>query len=159
MVVTGARRIFVSYSREDGDFVRPVNGRFPEFMRAIRRLEQEGFEIFSDDSIQCGEQWSPVLEEQLASSEALIAVVSDDYLGSEFCRHEVETVIENGGAVFPFYYKYCAISQAKWLSWAQAYPNSERTFTSLESGDERTRAIINFRDHVRAGLLRRMRRG
>ncbi|MEO0467220.1 MAG: toll/interleukin-1 receptor domain-containing protein [Pseudomonadota bacterium] len=97
MVSPGAgprARVFLSYSREDRDFVDALK----------LYLETCGFEIFIDrKSITAGEGWEARLEHLLASADTTVCVVSKHWLGSDVCRHELTLANESGRRVLPVF--------------------------------------------------------
>lgn len=57
-------------------------------------LRQEGFiNTWSDRAIDLGDDFSQEIESNLSKSELFIAILSPDYLASEWCRKEMDTAL------------------------------------------------------------------
>jgi YVTN family beta-propeller protein len=70
--------VFISYARED---LRPA--------RALRKLLVEnGFKVWSDESIQVGEHWDEAIERALGSARCVIVIWSKHAVASRFVRSE-----------------------------------------------------------------------
>ncbi len=72
--------IFISYSRKDVERVRPL----------VIRLEAEGWSVFWDRNIPPGKGWREVLESELAPAGCLLAVWSNDSIGSRWVIEEAD---------------------------------------------------------------------
>jgi pyrimidine operon attenuation protein/uracil phosphoribosyltransferase len=60
-------RIYVSYSRKDGDFMRAL----------VNRLKQDGHEITVDDDVlTAGRDWRSTLDEGLKSADVFLTLLS-----------------------------------------------------------------------------------
>ena len=71
---------FLSYSRQDGDFVRRLAGA----------LNERGKDVWVDvDGIRDTERFPEALRRAIESSDAFVFVISPDSVSSEFCEQEV----------------------------------------------------------------------
>ena len=71
--------IFISYSHRDSDRVHPL----------IERLKSEGFEVWYDKGIDPGTEWDENIAMHLKQCSGIIAFLSENYVGSENCRDEL----------------------------------------------------------------------
>src|SRR5438045_2898371 len=72
---------FLSYAREDSDFV--IDWLLP-------RLRERGHEVWVDVDITGGAQWRDRVKRGIEACKALIFVVTLASVASEACRHELE---------------------------------------------------------------------
>lgn len=71
--------IFISYSHRDSDRVHPL----------IERLKSEGFDVWYDKGIDPGTEWDENIAMHLKQCSGIIAFLSENYVGSENCRDEL----------------------------------------------------------------------
>ena len=72
-------KVFVSYSKDDDDFVE----------RLVRDLEQAGNEVWYDQRIMLGESWIEAINKALEDAAYIIAVLSPSYLESNWGWQEL----------------------------------------------------------------------
>jgi hypothetical protein len=87
----GKARVFISYCHVD---------REPWLSRLLVHLKPLttafGIEVFSDRSIDIGEEWFAKIEEALNSSQVAILLISADFLASDFInREELPRILDN----------------------------------------------------------------
>ena len=87
--------VFVSYSREDGEWCR----RFVEMLApAVRR---RGFSVWSDEQIRPGDHWHPELQRAVSGARTALLLVSPSFLASSFIiEEELPALIETGARLF-----------------------------------------------------------
>jgi hemoglobin-like flavoprotein len=73
-------QVFVSYSHHDAQWLE----RFERKLKPA--IKEEAFSIWSDQAIQAGENWKPVIEDKLESATVALLLVSDEFLASEFIQ-------------------------------------------------------------------------
>src|SRR5262245_44900726 len=78
IVVPVGRKIFISYKREENDRARLVK----------KALEQEGYDVWFDEEVQTGKQWSQVIDDSLARAGCVVVLWSEAALASDWVRHE-----------------------------------------------------------------------
>ncbi len=85
-----SKSIFISYSHKDEDWL-------VEMKKYLTVLEQQGLISFWDDSeIKPGDAWKKEIEAALASADAALLLVSQDFLLSEFItKHELPKLLAN----------------------------------------------------------------
>lgn len=71
--------IFISYSHRDSDRVHPL----------IKRLINDGFNVWYDEGIDPGTEWDENIAMHLKECAGIIAFLSKNYLESENCRDEI----------------------------------------------------------------------
>lgn len=76
-------RLFFSYAHEDA----PVRDRLDEHLELLRR--QGVIMTWSDEHITPGDEWRPVIEENMRAADIILLLVSKRFLASDFVR-EVE---------------------------------------------------------------------
>jgi TIR domain len=78
----GRPRVFVSYSAKDAKYL-------DEFRTFIKPRVREGdIFVWADTDLQTGETWRPKIEEQLASADVAVMLVSQHFVSSDFIQRE-----------------------------------------------------------------------
>ncbi len=76
--------VFISYARED---IRPAN--------ALRKLlVKNGFEVWSDQLIQPGEQWDDEIDRALAAARCVVVIWSEYAVDSDFVKAEASEALK-----------------------------------------------------------------
>ncbi len=71
--------IFISYSHRDADKVLPI----------IKGLNFEGYRVWYDDGIDPGTEYADFIADKLLGCSVFIAMVSKNFIASEFCKDEL----------------------------------------------------------------------
>ena len=71
--------IFISYSHRDTDRVMPI----------VKRLSDKGFRVWYDMGIDPGTEWDENIAEHIGDCGYFIAFMSENYLGSNNCKDEL----------------------------------------------------------------------
>lgn len=71
--------VFISYSHRDSERILPF----------ITRLINDGFHVWYDEGIDPGSEWDENIAAHLQGCSGIIAFLSENYLGSENCRDEL----------------------------------------------------------------------
>jgi len=127
---TAARpvRIFITYSHDDARYLQDR-----EFLGYLRELERHhGAEIWHDERIATGDQWNDVIRQQIERSDIAIALVSQDFLNSEYCQNvEISEFLRrrasHGLRIYPIILSPCLWRRHEWLAATQCQPRDERT--------------------------------
>lgn len=85
--------IFVSYSHADVPRVREV----------LRRVEQEKFRFWYDDTMEIGEDFRLELQTKIEKCHAFLLFVSPASMQSKYCGMEIITAFKNNKRIFPVY--------------------------------------------------------
>ncbi len=89
-------QIFISYSREDSDFVEEL----------ATQLRRRSFRVWMDKlSIPRGSNWQEAIRSGVKNSAAMIAVVSPDSVASEWVGIEIDEALDAGVPVYPYVYR------------------------------------------------------
>lgn len=91
--------VFISYSRENTDFMRGLKSR----------LEEAGIKVWVDENIKGGTTWDNIIEEALASSDTIIVVLSEASVASRMVMNEVSYGIEENRRVIPVMVEQCKV--------------------------------------------------
>jgi internalin A len=96
------KKLFVSYSKHDEDYKN-------EFIKHLITLKDEGLiDEFNCDEIELGDNSHNVIQEELANCDYMIALVSIDFLNTEYIRKfEVQKAKEIGKKIIPIIIKPC----------------------------------------------------
>lgn len=89
-------RLFISYARADKTQVQKV---------VVRALEHENHDVWIDDRLIAGQSWQLQLREQIATSDALIFVITPDSVESDWCEWELFTAAQLGKPILPILLK------------------------------------------------------
>jgi TolB-like protein len=87
--------VFVSYSHKDSDAV------FPE----ITRLKNQGVNIWYDEGIEAGTEWTEALAAAITRAKLLVYFVTPDSAQSQNCRNEVNFAVEQEVAIIAVHLK------------------------------------------------------
>lgn len=85
-------RLFISYAHVDKINVN-------EWI--VKNLRAAGYDVWIDDSLAAGKEWSPQLEEEIQKCYALVFCVTHESLSSEVCIWEVNKAVELGKQIIP----------------------------------------------------------
>ena len=84
--------MFISYSRHDGEFVRPL----------VRALEARGKDVWVDlDDIPKSADWHARVEHGIEASKAVVVVLSPSLAASQICGEEIRHAIEHNKRLIP----------------------------------------------------------
>lgn len=86
-------KLFLSYG----------HGEASDFSRWLRdRLVADGFEVwFDEQSIDVATNWQSEIGKALVECDALVAVLDEKYIGSEFCTNELAMAASRGKRLYP----------------------------------------------------------
>lgn len=86
-------KLFLSYG----------HGEASDFSRWLRdRLVTDGFEVwFDEQSIDVATNWQSEIGKALVECDALVAVLDEKYIGSEFCTNELAMAASRGKRLYP----------------------------------------------------------
>ena len=120
-------RIFVSYSRQDqkvltGEVLGGEEISLLSFLELLEDVEEPAIELFVDKEIRVGERWEDRLEAELQQADIVLALVSRNSLGSEWCRKEIEIALERGAFIFPLILNECPWQNIRWVKVIQVLP-------------------------------------
>ncbi|MBT3711829.1 MAG: SUMF1/EgtB/PvdO family nonheme iron enzyme [Anaerolineae bacterium] len=94
------RQIFISYSRQDMDFVKTL----------AEDLENEGFDIWYDlTDIDAGDRWAKEIQDGINESEIFVIVVSPNSIKSEWVEKEFLFASQRGLKIVPLLYTFCEL--------------------------------------------------
>ena len=84
--VGGKDYIFFSYAHSDKDKDYP-------FLDALQKYARVWYDV---DGIKTGDEWVSVLANKVAECTIFIAMLSDDYVRSDYCKRELQYAVERG---------------------------------------------------------------
>ncbi len=94
------QRIFISYSRTDGEFVK----------RLIADVINQGLNIWLDQrDIAAGQRWDRVIEQALQECDIFVVVLSPNSVASENVLDEISFAIQENKRILPVLYQNCEI--------------------------------------------------
>ena len=94
------KKVFISYSRIDMDFVKTL----------AEDLENQGFDIWYDlTDIDAGDRWAQEIQEGISESEIFAIVVSPNSLKSEWVEKEFLFASKRGLKIVPLLYEMCEL--------------------------------------------------
>ena len=98
--------VFVCYAHADIDIV------YPE----IQRLQESGFNIWYDEGIRPGSEWSAAIAEAIERCSAFLYFITPDAVASEHCRREVNFALEQECSMLAAHLKETEVPSALRLS-------------------------------------------
>ncbi len=85
--------IFVSYSHKDAPKVRTV----------LKRIEEEKFRFWYDDTMEVGEDFRAELQTKIEDCSAFLMFISENSMASKYCGMEVIVAFKNDKKIYPIY--------------------------------------------------------
>ncbi len=85
--------IFVSYSHKDVPQVRPI----------LKRIEEEKFRFWYDDTMEIGEDFRAELQTRIEHCTAFLLFISESSMRSKYCGMEIITAFKNNKKIYPVY--------------------------------------------------------
>ena len=76
--------VFLSYAHLDSDRVLPI----------FRGLEEGNYRIWYDGGIEAGTEWPDYIAEHLEKSGCFLAFLTENYLGSQNCKQEINYALD-----------------------------------------------------------------
>jgi len=93
------KRLFISYSRADKDYVRQL----------VDVLRKQEFDIWFDEQIPVGQGWDDVLEAQIKKADAMVLVLSQTSVSSENVKDEIAFAKHSDIPVIPIKIEECNV--------------------------------------------------
>ncbi len=85
--------IFVSYSHRDVPTVRPL----------LKRIQEEKFRFWYDDTMEIGEDFRAELQSRIENCAAFLLFISEYSMQSKYCGMEIITAFKNNKKIYPVY--------------------------------------------------------
>ena len=88
-------------------FISYGHGAATSFSLWLRdRLAEQGFTVWIDESdIDVASDWQEAIGQAIVECDALIAVLDDKYVSSEFCRRELSMATNRQKLLYPLVYR------------------------------------------------------
>lgn len=93
------KRIFISYSRRDTEYVSTL----------AEALRKQGFDVWFDKNIRTGSDWDDTLEEELKKADTIVLVLSKTSVASENVKDEMSYVMNMGKVINPIKIEECDV--------------------------------------------------
>ncbi len=87
--------LFISYSRDDAEFVQALH----------KALEREGRSTWVDWDIPANTEWFPEIEQAIDTADNAVFVLSPAWAGSPICRKELLHAMQSGKRLIPLQYQ------------------------------------------------------
>lgn len=94
-----AKKIFISYSRRDTEYVSKL----------AEGLRKQGFDIWFDKNIKSGSDWDDTIEEQLKLADAIVLVLSKTSVASDNVKDEMSYAMELQTPIIPIKIEECSV--------------------------------------------------
>jgi len=75
--------VFISYKREEAAIAEILHGA----------LVKEGFDVWWDEDLQCGQAWAEKLDEAVRDAACIVVLWSERSVASQWVRHEASQAI------------------------------------------------------------------
>ena len=143
-------KVFISYSREDADWLKRVTGQLG-VLEAEDRLE-----VWDDTRIPPGVDWLPEIEQAIAGCDVALLLISVAFLNSAFIRRtEVPALLQrraaDGLCVIPVLVGPCTWKKVGWLARIEM-PLGSTPLSSRRSKDKAEQALADLAELVDAHL-------
>ena len=149
------RRLFVSYSRKDSEWLERVR----VFLRPLEREAE--LQVWSDPDIQPSSDWHAEVQRELSEADAAILLVSPDFLASDYIANDelpqlLSAASERGLRIFPVIVSSCYLANSPLVKFQAV--NSPLSPLDTMSGAEQNRVLARLTESV-ADLVRVAREG
>jgi len=93
--------IFISYAREDVEFVRQLSQEFKK-----QSYQDQPYSMwFDEEGLYAGDKYWPQICQAIAESGTFLFVISPDSIRSEFCHREIDRAIQYKKRIIPVRYR------------------------------------------------------
>jgi len=127
--------IFISYAHEDEKYKE-------ELLKHIHPFILKGeITIWEDSQLRAGEKWENRIYDAIDSCNIFIALLSSDYLASDFCNIEFQRASIHGKSVVPILARPCAAHLLD-VSEFQFLPRGAKPISTFQDKDEAYLQIV-----------------
>jgi serine/threonine protein kinase len=142
--------IFLSYCHEDEALIGKM-GIIPY----LKDLESDGCEVWSDHSLQTGDEWNGVLMDRLNRSHVLVPLVTQAYLRSRYCQDvEIRAFwsrrLRDGVVLFPIIVSPCEWQRHEWLKTIQFLPRKGTMTTHYRGRGKKDQLLVTALGQLRS---------
>lgn len=138
------KRIFISYSREDKEWVTMLTGH-------LEMLKHRGVDYWLDEHIRTGDSWNLEIETEMNRCSVAVCLISKAFLKSSYIReNEIPIMLKRrkkGLIIFPVLLEKCLWEHVPWLSEIQMYPKDGK-FLSISKPKEREDRMMEIVDEI-----------
>jgi len=121
--------IFISYAHEDGQYKE-------ELLKHITPLVMRGdISIWEDNQLRAGERWQARIYDAIDNCDVFIALLSSDYLSSQFCSIEYQRAFMNDKKIVPVLARPCAAHLLE-IGEFQFLPREAKPISTFKNRDE-----------------------
>jgi tetratricopeptide (TPR) repeat protein len=145
----GCRKIFISYSHKDRDWLERLQVH-------LKPLERDGlFEFWDDTRIRTGDEWRKEIKDALNSAAAAVLLISADFIASDFIAAEelpplLAAVEKEGVKILPLILSPSRFENIKSLSRFQSVNPPSKPLIKLEKGEQEEYLLKLSDDVLRA---------
>tara|TARA_B100000945_G_C20289058_1_gene552437 strand:- start:504 stop:974 length:471 start_codon:yes stop_codon:yes gene_type:complete len=139
MNTTSKPKIFISFSTKNIDLCKSI----------VSKLDSEHYEFWYQDKIDIGQDYRPIIKENIDSSVATLILLSDSFLNSKFIQEEEVPWIINKDdlsliyEIIPLQIEECEWESLDFLKEKQIYPSRTKAL-DLDNSVQ----IENIRKHI-----------
>jgi len=127
--------IFVSYAREDAHYKE-------ELLKHLHALIIRGdVAIWDDNKLKAGDRWEQRIYDALDNSNIFIALLSSDYLASDFCNIEYQRAFMHDKIIVPIIIRPCAAHLLD-ISSLQFLPKDAKPVSTFADRDEAYMQVV-----------------
>ena len=147
----GRIQVFISYSHQDARYLEDDS-----LLGFLSGLSREGIDFWHDQHLLPGEAWDERIRTELARSRIVLALVSQSFLNSRYCREvEIAQFLEQrrreGLLVFPVILSPCDWKSHPWLASTQFQPTGGKTVeTGYGQKGKRAELYLRIVEDLRA---------
>lgn len=114
-------RVFVSYAEEDIAYLE--DDSLLGVLKESRKMR-----FWSDRDLKGSDLWDEVIKDQIKKSEIALVLVSEHFLGSEYCMNvEIRSFLGMDKPIFPVMLRRCKWRNHEWLNNRQHIPQGDET--------------------------------
>jgi len=140
MIITGKKKIFLSYSHKDEDFKEKLDTHFSGLKR------NEKIETWNDRKIAPGTEWDDEIKNEMREADIILLLISSDFIASDYIWNtELSFVMErqkNGECVIaPVIIRHCDWKELEFAK-KQVMPRDGKPVTKYADEDEAFTEIV-----------------
>jgi hypothetical protein len=132
------KKIFISYCHDDRQWLDRLTFY-------LNQIKHQNIDIWFDDSIQTGTNWSVAIADAIQTSHMTICLISPHFLNSEFIRETeipaIQARQDEGMIVFPILVESCLWYLIDWLKKMQVYPKDNNFLSEFDEKEQKKQFI------------------
>ncbi len=129
-----ARKIFISYARQDKEFLNSLVSQFSPFTKT------DSVDLWWDEKIELGSRWESDISRKIEESDIFIMLISSNYIESDYCfdkeaRHAYQLYLQDRTTIIPIYVSPVSIENL-WIGDLNVFPSLSNPLANSPEKEE-----------------------